>query len=410
MSGELIVGPDATNATELLYDVIGDDQLFDILADLAQRDPRANIWDDTDVQARLAELGIQTPQSTEAEPADVAQDTAPGQQGVAEGSGPKEKQKTPYRDINSAEYRAAADKQKQRMAKDKAAEPGKKMLAKQGVAEGSVNDYFKRRKDEEDRIAGTKAPAKRTPKQTDYEKKRKEQGVAEGTELDAILRHAGVPVKESRIHENSEYTYEIVAKVLAREKPGMATDKSNDDFYSAVYHELIAIGMTPKAARNLISYDEDFISDVATAYNHYQDRPGLDENNSEMVMPEADNISTFEVMSGFDAPVAEGSCNMTTEGEYCPEHGLAECAMEEGWKGELAGGTAGGVAGTLAGTAIGGPVGGLIGGAMGGTSGAMIGRELTKESGKDPMDHRGAVTDSFYESEIARMKKLALGK
>jgi len=44
------------------------------------------------------------------------------------------------------------------------------------------NDYFKRRKDEEDRIAGTKAPAKRTPKQTDYEKKRKEQGVTEEVE------------------------------------------------------------------------------------------------------------------------------------------------------------------------------------------------------------------------------------
>jgi hypothetical protein len=38
---------------------------------------RANIWDDSDVQRRLAELGIQTPQSTQAEPADVAQDTAP---------------------------------------------------------------------------------------------------------------------------------------------------------------------------------------------------------------------------------------------------------------------------------------------------------------------------------------------
>ena len=60
-----------------------------------------------------------------------------GLQGVAEGSGPKEKQKTPYRDINSPEYRAAADKQTQQMAKYKAAEPGKKMLAKQGVAEGS---------------------------------------------------------------------------------------------------------------------------------------------------------------------------------------------------------------------------------------------------------------------------------
>ena len=62
-------------------------------------------------------------------------------QGVAEGSGPKEKQKTPYRDINSPEYRAAADKQKQKMAQDKAAEPGKKMLAKQGVAETNVAKY-----------------------------------------------------------------------------------------------------------------------------------------------------------------------------------------------------------------------------------------------------------------------------
>jgi hypothetical protein len=44
----------------------------------------------------------------------------------------------------------------------------------------ATNDYFKRRKDEEDRIAGTKPPAKRTPQQTDYQKRRnKEQQVGE---------------------------------------------------------------------------------------------------------------------------------------------------------------------------------------------------------------------------------------
>jgi hypothetical protein len=78
MSGELIVGPDATNATEQLYDIVGDDELFDILNDLADRsEGRANIWDDSDVQRRLAELGVQTPESTQAEPADVDQDEAP---------------------------------------------------------------------------------------------------------------------------------------------------------------------------------------------------------------------------------------------------------------------------------------------------------------------------------------------
>ena len=78
MSGELIVGPDAINATEQLYDLVGDDELFDILNDLADKSQgRANCWDDSDVQRRLAELGVQTPQSTQAEPANVAQDTAP---------------------------------------------------------------------------------------------------------------------------------------------------------------------------------------------------------------------------------------------------------------------------------------------------------------------------------------------
>ena len=94
MSQELIVGPDATNATEQLYDVVGDDQLFDILADLAEQDPRANCWDDTDVQARLQELGIQlntTPAADQQQPvAPAAGQQAPGtapEQAVAEDFG-----------------------------------------------------------------------------------------------------------------------------------------------------------------------------------------------------------------------------------------------------------------------------------------------------------------------------------
>ena len=59
MSQPLPVGPDATNATEQLYDLVGDDELFDILADLAQEDSDANIWQDQRVQDRLQELGIE---------------------------------------------------------------------------------------------------------------------------------------------------------------------------------------------------------------------------------------------------------------------------------------------------------------------------------------------------------------
>jgi hypothetical protein len=54
---------------------------------------------------------------------------------VVEGSGSKEKQKTPYRDINSPEYRAAVEKQKQKMKDAAAAQPGKKMLSKMNKEE-----------------------------------------------------------------------------------------------------------------------------------------------------------------------------------------------------------------------------------------------------------------------------------
>lgn len=90
MSGELIVGPDATNATELLYDIVGDDVLFDRLHELAEQDPRANIWDDSDVQARLQELGIQIPEPAPAtepapvEPTSEVTPAAPAPQPVAE--------------------------------------------------------------------------------------------------------------------------------------------------------------------------------------------------------------------------------------------------------------------------------------------------------------------------------------
>jgi hypothetical protein len=49
---------------------------------------------------------------------------------IVEGSGPKEKQKSPYVDRNSTESKAKIQAARDKMAKDKAAEPGKKMLSK----------------------------------------------------------------------------------------------------------------------------------------------------------------------------------------------------------------------------------------------------------------------------------------
>jgi hypothetical protein len=56
LSEPLPVGPDALNATEQLYDIFGDDELFDQLAALAAEDPDADAREV--ILARLQELDV----------------------------------------------------------------------------------------------------------------------------------------------------------------------------------------------------------------------------------------------------------------------------------------------------------------------------------------------------------------
>ena len=66
LSQPFAVGPNATYATEKLYDLLGDDQLFDQLAELADQDADADAR--PLIQARLAELGFNIEASADAVP------------------------------------------------------------------------------------------------------------------------------------------------------------------------------------------------------------------------------------------------------------------------------------------------------------------------------------------------------
>jgi hypothetical protein len=59
LNQELPVGPDAANAKEQLYDILGDDQLFDRLSDLADRDANADAR--PVIIARMKEMGMEVP-------------------------------------------------------------------------------------------------------------------------------------------------------------------------------------------------------------------------------------------------------------------------------------------------------------------------------------------------------------
>jgi len=92
----------------------------------------------------------------------------------------------------------------------------------------------------------------------------KEKGIAYATAWKA--KKAG-KLEESRNAESSEYTYETIGRILCDEQSGL--DANSEAFVKAVYDELIEMKLTPKAARWLVHYDEDFLSDCATSYGHF---------------------------------------------------------------------------------------------------------------------------------------------
>ena len=229
MTKELIVGPDATNATEQLYDLVGDDELFDRLHELAQQDPRANAWNDTEVMNRLAELGVELPEPSApmAPPADA---TAPVAAGVAPNPAPQ-----------------------------------------QPMAEGDNLATFE--------------------------------------DINSIRNLAGLPVVESRLMDSAGETMGHILNRFKHEvKNFEANGDLNDDLYHALYDYYSDNGEMPYGVAKARDGDP---------YNWISDRLGQELGvNENLISPMAMPVTT------------EGAgCNMTAEGEYCPEHGLMECGM-----------------------------------------------------------------------------------
>ena len=158
-----------------------------------------------------------------------------------------------------------------------------------------------------------------------------DQAVAESAELNTMLKYAGIPVAESRVLDESGETLDHILNRFKHEVAQFEQDGDLDDnLYDALYDYYSDAGEIPYGIAKARTGDP---------YQWVSDR--LDQelgtgNHAMRDLPEADPISTFEVMSGFDAPVAEGSCNMTAEGAYCPEHGLAECGNYGMYESELA--------------------------------------------------------------------------
>ena len=357
MTGELIVGPDATNATQQLYSLVGDDVLFDRLGELAKADPRANAWNDTKVMNRLAELGIEMPEPS-----------APG---------------------NPAEPQTGATA-------PVAAGVPPNPVPQQPVAEGDNLATFESTLDTMRKAAGVPI-------------------------LKAALLSAGGAAfdkfTESRLMDSAGETLQHILNRFKHEVRNFeANGDLDDDLYHALYDYYSDNGEMPYGTMKARTGDPyNWISD------RLADELGVNEN---LIAPMAMPVAT------------EGAgCNMTMEGEYCPEHGLMECGgmyenMGEEKVDEI-------IDYDTLNQLASHPMAGTLAAAGGAALGATIGKGITKAadwykdkkeqnaldraagvkegSNDDPMNYNAAITGSYYESRegdaaLARIKSLALLK
>ena len=319
------LGPDAEDVTDLLYELLGDDALFDQLQGMAEEDPTADavpivqawVTRNQDLSPALAELAtsFQTaaptqPPAEPAPPAELAAPPAPAAPVAPAPAAPPptalpmEEGKDDLVDIGPALHGLESEF-------DKFLNHGDRMERDPAYGNKWRKHYAKIAAKERRRLGGNH------PDHEVYPDPDMDEGDNPSTfeSLQGIKHLAGMPIQESRIEESSEYTYEKIGQTLAQQQPHL--DANSDKFAHAVYHEMIELGMTPKSANFKLNYDEDFLSDVASAFHHYV-RHGIDEA-APVIAP------TSTPSFGNDPATPMNECNYTMENEYCPVHGLAEC-------------------------------------------------------------------------------------
>ena len=159
---------------------------------------------------------------------------------------------------------------------------------------------------------------------------KKEKGIAYAT---AWKAHNKGQVEESltesrnSVMEGSSYTYEKIADILSQEQPGL--DTNSKAFEKAVYDELIKMHLSPKAARWNVYYDEDFLSDCATAYAHNLKQQAaevaeLSMNTQEPLLDAVQELDEIARLAGLPTKTCE-ACDC----DPCKCDESVGCSMEE---------------------------------------------------------------------------------
>ena len=289
MSGELIVGPDGTNATEQLYDLIGDDTLFDRIDALAAQDPRANVWDDTEIQARLQELGVQMPDNSA--PDTMAQtEQPPVEPGMSE-------DKADPLSTRPGMFRAKADMDNRMTT---AGQPTS--------GEKRIQSYLKHTMQRTKKQGGLSGPKGNLPEDTMAEA----DNIAAFESLQRMRHLSGMKLEENVLNDAGSTLAHIMTSYQRDVRDFAQTGEMSSDLYDALYdYYFDDMPYGVKKARSGDPYEwignrfaEDILSNAP-----------IDENLGGIV---GETIPAGPTLT-------ETQCNSTMEGHFCPVHGLSEC-------------------------------------------------------------------------------------
>jgi hypothetical protein len=296
LSKEFLVGADATNATEQLYDLVGDDMLFDQLETLADQDADADarqivydrlveLSDDPSIAEVLNQLNIDT--DTPAEVEDPADELREDDQVL-----PVERAMLHrFTDPKSDQYLEYLELLKQYG-------PVAVMAAARDVAE-MIGDV------EEIGSSDVSAYVNRMV-----------QSLKDGSYDDLAEQ-----VNEEQLDEILPALGAALGRAVAANAIGSMLDNDDEEMDEGIPGNLppSQIPGKDKLLKTPATKPQGVADKVKDVLGGIKDFVSGKPEDPSRPTYEADNLSTFE----------EGKCAMTAEGEDCPMHGLKECGMEE---------------------------------------------------------------------------------
>ena len=310
LSAELPVGADALNATEQLYDILGDDQLFDQLETLADQDADADarqvifnrmqeLANDPDIAEVIAQLNVDT------EPVEVDTEVEINED-----------------DDNVSPVESAILRRIMNSHDDLVKQYGKPavMAAARDVAE-MVGDVEEIGSSDVSAYVNRVVQSLANGSYADLAEQVNEEQLDEILPaLGAVLGRAVVGAGASALQRGGA---SLAGHAVGSEIEDMFSSNEVDEGMGGSYFVVFDDGRAPYGP-----IDQDKAQAIAQRMSGadvipasqlvaYQQANRADAMKGSEPM-EADNLSTFE-----------GKCAMTAEGEDCPMHGLKECGMEE---------------------------------------------------------------------------------